>query len=93
MIALSEAIGKGALPQLQELYLSHNNIGDEGMKAFVHAIKGTDSFRPLLQLETLHLHNNQIGTVGMRALKTTLNENKHVLPSLAPTVFLTYAYS
>ena len=34
----ADALGKGALPQLQFLYLYKNNIGDEGMKAFAEAI-------------------------------------------------------
>ena len=40
MIALSEAIGKGALPQLKKLWITyrHCNIGDEGIKAFSTAI-------------------------------------------------------
>ena len=42
-VALAEAVGKGALPELKGLYLG-NQIGDEGAKALAEAV-GKDACR------------------------------------------------
>ena len=57
------------LASLQRLLLSHNQIGDEGMKAFSSAL----SSGSLASLETLGLLNNQIGDEGMKAFSSALS--------------------
>ena len=57
VVALAEAVGKGALPKLKTLGLGDNQIGDEGVVALAEAVgKGA-----LPKLEELNLVSNQIG--------------------------------
>lgn len=56
----------GALPNLEELYLYDNRIGDAGVAALAAAV-GSGS---LPQLKTLDLGKNQIGDVGVASLAT-----------------------
>ena len=61
-------LASGALPQLKELYLFKNQIGDVGMQALAGAVsKGA-----LDKLQKLYLDLNQIGDAGLSALATAL---------------------
>ena len=54
MISLADALGKGALPQLEDLRLHYNQIGDVGMQALAGAVsKGA-----LASLEIIELAGN-----------------------------------
>ena len=69
MISLADALGKGALAQLNGLFLSDNQISDAGLSALAKAITpGPSGKGALPQLKKLYLHYNQIGDVGMQAL-------------------------
>ena len=59
--ALASACASGSLRALKTLYLTSNEIGDEGMKAFAAAMGS------LAGLTTLRLNNNKIGDEGMKA--------------------------
>jgi flagellar hook-length control protein FliK len=54
----------GALPQLETLLLSRNEIGDIGISALASACASG----ALASLKELWLQSNQIGDVGMQAL-------------------------
>ena len=64
--SLATACGSGALPQLKELWLQGNQIGNEGMIAFAAAI-GSGA---MAKLTILYLGNNEIGDAGMQAFAT-----------------------
>eukprot|EP00966_Prymnesium_polylepis_P156373 3612703-Prymnesium_polylepis.1 len=53
---LLSSLGKGALPQLMELSLGDNKIGDEGMKTFSMALASG----AVAQLTVLKLFGNKI---------------------------------
>jgi Ran GTPase-activating protein (RanGAP) involved in mRNA processing and transport len=75
-MALAEALGKGATPQLQELYLGENALGEKGGVALAEALgKGA-----MLQLQTLDLAKNKLGEVGCVALAEALG--KRATPQL-----------
>ena len=65
----------GALALLEQLYLSGNQIGDNGMISFAGAIKPTDEIPmgALATLRVLDLRANQIGDKGMKAFSTALS--------------------
>ena len=57
-------MSSGALPQLEDLRLHYNQIGDVGMQALAGAVsKGA-----LASLQTLDLSGNQIGDTSLSAL-------------------------
>ena len=60
--AVAAALGRGALPRLERLYLSGNAIGDAGLVALAPALRR----RPAL--EALHLGGNPLGDEGLAAL-------------------------
>eukprot|EP00964_Phaeocystis_antarctica_P048152 scaffold27882_cov61-Phaeocystis_antarctica.AAC.4 len=60
--ALAAALGRGALPQLKELYLGNAGIGDAGLVALAPALQR----RPAL--ERLILWGNPLGDEGIAAL-------------------------
>jgi Leucine-rich repeat (LRR) protein len=64
----------GALASLQYLWLHHNQIGDEGMKAFSSAL----SSGALASLHILYLNNNQIGDAGMKAFSAALSSESRM---------------
>ena len=68
MQAFASAVASGSLPQLRELYLYGNQIGDGGMQAFASAVASGS----LPQLRTLWLSNNQIGDGGMQAFASAV---------------------
>jgi len=72
--ALAKAFQKTALPSLQELHMSKNNIGDDGAKALAQALKATPSLTKLI------LFTNKIGDGGATALAQAFMEN--ATPSL-----------
>ena len=65
-----------ALAQLQELWLSDNQIGDVGLTALSNACAGG----ALAQLQKLFLDGNQVGDVGLTALANACASG--ALPSL-----------
>ena len=71
MRALS-AILHGSSPNLSEVYLSGNNIGDEGAVLFADALR-TNSY-----IVKVHLGRNCIGDEGARALAAAMTENSTV---------------
>ena len=71
MRALS-AILHGSSPNLSEVYLSGNNIGDEG------AILFADALRTNTYILKVHLGRNCIGNEGARALAAAMRENSTV---------------
>ena len=74
--ALAAAFAEGAMPKLEDLYLSDNQIGDEGAVALAEAVgKGA-----LPELEGLYLMDNQIGDEGAVALAEAVG--KGALPEL-----------
>ncbi|EOD10939.1 hypothetical protein EMIHUDRAFT_358041, partial [Emiliania huxleyi CCMP1516] len=77
---LAEVLASGAAPRLELLYLSGNQIGDEGCKALAAALKEGAAPR----LETLWLRGNKIGDEGWKALAAALKEG--AAPSLKARV-------
>ena len=73
--AIACLISSGALPNLVDLRLSSNKIGDTGMIAFADAIKPTDEFPmgALASLTKLWLNHNQIGDEGMHAFSAAIS--------------------
>ena len=69
VVAVCKVIATGVLKKLEELYLSHNQIGDAGVMALAEAAgKGT-----LPQLKTLNLKDNStISQQAQDALKAAL---------------------
>ena len=65
---------------LTELWLSDNQIADEGMKAFASAIASGS----LVNLTFLGLNQNQIGDEGIKAFSTAISSG--ALPSLQELV-------
>ena len=57
-----------SLPQLQNLFLHSNEIGDDGMQEFAAAVASGS----LPHLRTLNLEYNKIGDDGMKALATAV---------------------
>ena len=78
MIAFASAIGSGALPRLEHLFLDENQIGDSGMQSFAAAV-GSGA---LPQLKEFLLDNNQIGDAGVQALSAALVSGAGALPRL-----------
>ena len=61
IIALADALGKGALPALQELSLSYNQIGDTGMAAFAGAVsKGALASLKKIVVDAKHERHPQL---------------------------------
>ena len=74
--------------RLKDLALHHNQIGDEGMKAFSKAI-GSGA---LGNLKELHLHVNRIGDVGMAAFAEALKPtDRSPMGALAELTYLNLA--
>ena len=73
LIAL--APGLRARPQLKELSLRHDGIGDDGVAALVAPGEGV-----LPSLEVLHLYDNQVTDAGCSALVAALSSG--AMPSL-----------
>ena len=68
-----EALPTGALPLLQWLFLSNNQIGDIGLQALAKAITpDKDGKGAMAQLNTLDLNDNMIGDFGLTALADAL---------------------
>ena len=61
---MARLFSEGAVPELQELYLSRNKIGDAGFQALSTALPS--------KLTCLFLSGNQIGDAGLQALSTAL---------------------
>ena len=76
MEVLSAALVSLGLPQLMELHLYRNQIGDAGISALVDAL----SRGALPQLEKLWLGGNSIGDVGLSALADVVSRG--ALPAL-----------
>ena len=76
-------IKSGSLPNLNELWLGGNQIGDDGMSAFVGVIASGS----LGNLQKLYLPNNNIGDDGMKAFAEALAG----LPSLKTLVLDKFA--
>jgi Ran GTPase-activating protein (RanGAP) involved in mRNA processing and transport len=66
--ALFATLASGALPQLKELDLTRNQIGDEGLESFSAALVSGE----IAKLEKLMLRGNQIGDEGMKSFSTAL---------------------
>ena len=66
--ALSAALSKGALPNLEKLPLYANQIGNVGISALASACANG----ALPALQDLRLSGNQIGDIGLSALATAL---------------------
>jgi len=64
MEVLGNALVSGALPQLKDLMLSENSIGDAGLSTLADMV----SKRALASLKQLFLAGNQIGDAGLSAL-------------------------
>ena len=65
MAAFASAVDRGAMANLEKLYLSSNKIGDSGMAAFADAIAASGA---LAKLSYLNLEDNRIGDAGVTAL-------------------------
>ena len=63
--ALADALGKGALPQLETLLLDRTEIGDIGISALSASARAGGA---LSKLVALQLNFNEIGDTGMSAL-------------------------
>ena len=68
--AFADALGKGALPALEELGLASNQIGDAGISYLAVAV-GNGA---LDKLTRLRLDSNQIGDAGLQALADALGK-------------------
>lgn len=71
---MAEAIGKMFLPNLEEVGLDDNHIGDEGVLALVSAASG------LKKVHTLAVSGNGIGDAGVSSLANALGNGE--LPRL-----------
>ena len=59
--AVAEAVGKGALPQLQELYLSGNSIGDVGLSALADVVsRGALASLKEIMVDNKHMRHPQL---------------------------------
>ena len=59
--SLADALGKGALPALVELYLQWNQIGDQGMAAFADALaKGALPSLKTVVVDNEHVRHPQL---------------------------------
>ena len=70
MSTFSRAVSKGALPNLKQLWLGRNKIGDTGMAALADAV----STGALAHLTHLELWGNQIGDVGMSTFSRAVSK-------------------
>lgn len=66
--SFSQAISKGAFPNLAELYLRGNSISDVGVRSFSKAVVGG----ALANLTLLDLGKNQIGDKGISAFSQAI---------------------
>ena len=58
MISFTDALGKGALPQLEKLSLGSNKIGDSGLSAFAKVLTpGPSGKGALASLEMISVDN------------------------------------
>ena len=74
MKVFSTALSSGALASLEKLYVSENQIGDEGIKAFSSAL----SSGSLGSLTHLDLDNNRIGDAGMIAFANAIKPTDEI---------------
>ena len=58
----------GSLPNLTELFINSNKIGDSGLQAFASAVASGS----LPQLQLLQLNSNSIGDGGMQAFASAV---------------------
>ncbi|EOD05795.1 hypothetical protein EMIHUDRAFT_466011 [Emiliania huxleyi CCMP1516] len=68
---VAAVLASGAAPDLKELYLGYNQIGDEGCNTLAAAL-GKEGAAP--RLEELYLSYNKIGDEGCKALTAALKE-------------------
>ncbi|CAK0863806.1 unnamed protein product [Prorocentrum cordatum] len=68
---LAAVLASGALPQLQELDLGDNRVGDEGAARLAEALRAPGA---LPQLQELYLGNNPLGVGGRAALRAAWAE-------------------
>ena len=74
--ALAGALGRGALPKLEELFLTANHLGDQGVATLAVPL------RALPALIVLQLGNNGIGEQGVVSLVASLGANDDGFNSL-----------
>ena len=79
LAALAEALEKGALPALKELYLDYNEIGDEGVKALM-AAAGAGW---LAKLEGFLLTGNEFGEEGVETLAEANHQRQSAVAEVA----------
>mmetsp|Transcript_88473 Transcript_88473/g.122218 ORF Transcript_88473/g.122218 Transcript_88473/m.122218 type:complete len:177 (-) Transcript_88473:91-621(-) len=68
LVALGEAVAKGAFSQLSKLFMDNTGINDEGLINFCAVITRTDPSAAMPKLYELWLSNNNIGDAGASAL-------------------------
>jgi len=73
---LAEAIEKGAMPKLEQLYIGRNQIGDAGLNAIIQAMHTAKT-----NIKALRFSHNLIGDEGATSLAQLLTLGG--LPSLA----------
>ena len=65
MQAFASAVPSGSLPQLRELWLFDNQIGDGGMQAFASAVASGS----LASITDIYLFANQATDEGQKAMR------------------------
>ena len=85
MKALAKAVGDGALPSLQLLDLSNNQIGDEGITNLARALGS----RALQFLTILDLGKNLIGDQSVIAFAKAAKAVGHYMTSRLSTFMIT----
>lgn len=76
--SLTKAIASGAFPKLKSLYLSHSNMGDDGVTLLSNILASSE--RSLPNLKGLWLGGNNIGDIGITVFTNAIA--KGILPSI-----------